>query len=189
MSKEAATKHILIQLNKMELGEHNLLIYNSTEEQKALMSAIAKERLYYKNEIVVILPYYETVAAVEQQLENIEVDVSYHKKGGSLFVLDAVEQLFGSAYDFSTFLKLLDQNALKSGRTGVFVLIHLDALFLYGENSIDKMLEYEQKIADLGLEHTILVCAYHRTQIESLDKNVKQMLFADHQNTLFSQGF
>lgn len=94
MSKEAATKHILIQLNKMELGEHNLLIYNSTEEQKALMSAIAKERLYYKNEIVVILPYYETVAAVEQQLENIEVDVSYHKKGGSLFVLDAVEQLF-----------------------------------------------------------------------------------------------
>ena len=185
MSKEAATKHIVVQLNKMELGEHNLLIYNSTEEQKALMSAIAKERLIDKNEIVVILPFYETVTAIEQQLENVEVNVSYYKKGGSLFILDAVKQLFGSAYDFSRFLKLLDQNAVKSGKHGVFVLVHLDAFFLYGESSIDKMLEYEQKIADLQLEHTILVCAYHHIQIETLDKNVKQMLFEDHQNSLF----
>jgi hypothetical protein len=146
------------------------------------MCKIAKEHLE-NNEVVVILPYYETPTNIEQQLENIEVNTSLHKRGMSLFVLDAVEQLFGSAYDFLRFVKLLDQNVQKSGKKGVFVLIHLDGFSLFGEShSTFKMLEYEQKVAELHLENTTMVCAYHSKRLVTLPKNVMQLMLACHHN-------
>jgi archaellum biogenesis ATPase FlaH len=161
------------ELSIKELEKHNLMTYSNVSDFRELYVPVCKERLE-NNEIVVILPYYETVDSIEQQLENVGVDVKHYKRAGSLFIVDAVQQFFGSGYDFVKFLELLDGGAVNRGKVGIFVIASIDGFFLYEDR--EKLIEYEKTISKIKLEHTILICAYHEASYASISTDVRQLL-------------
>jgi hypothetical protein len=161
-------------------GSHNLIAYDDVADFRESYIRVCKQRLEL-NEVVIILPYYEMVGSIEQLLENIGVDVSYYKRIGSLFIIDAVHEFFGADYDFTKFLKLLDKGAKKAGKSGIFVIANIDGFFLY--ESREKLMEYERDIMKIDLANTRLICAYYKGNYESLTANEKQMLKGLHDNT------
>jgi hypothetical protein len=78
-------QQLLGELKKKEFGKHNLMAYNNVEDFRRLYVSVCKERLE-NNEIVVILPYYETVDSIEQQLENVGVNTNHYKRDRSLLL-------------------------------------------------------------------------------------------------------
>ena len=182
MADNSAMEQQLCELSTKEFGKHNLVAYNNVADFRGLYASVCKERLE-NNEIIVILPYYETVDSIEQQLENVGVDVNHYKRDGSLFIVDSVQQFFGSGYDFVKFLELLDDGAIKTGKVGVFVIANIDGFFLYDDMET-KLVEYEKNFQKIKLKHTILICAYHEASFASLSADVTQLLRRLHDRTI-----
>src|SRR2546423_14011526 len=110
---------ILDHLTHAEYGTHSILVYPDIETLRETYSRYAKSQLEDNNEIVLILPYYETAdkvrktlsegvvnniadndddtaAAVNGTKNNSIIDVARHEKEGSLIIMDSVKGYFGS---------------------------------------------------------------------------------------------
>ena len=74
------------QLRRSESGAHFLIIYPNLQTFREMYSHYTKSALFEGNEIVVILPFYETVGTVRRILsENgANIDVRKHEKEQSL---------------------------------------------------------------------------------------------------------
>jgi hypothetical protein len=114
---------ILDHLTHVEYGTHSILVYPNIETLRETYSRYAKSQLEDNNEIVLILPYYETannvrkilsegfvnniadsndsvvLAAVNGTKNNSIIDVARHEKEGSLIIMDSVKGYFGSGND------------------------------------------------------------------------------------------
>jgi hypothetical protein len=169
------------ELSTKVFGKHNLVAYGDVVDFREVYIKECKQRLE-DNEVVVILPYYEMVGSIEQQLDNVGVNVSHYKRAGSLFIVDAVREFFGAQYDFAKFLKLLDKGAIKAGKSGVFVVANIDGFFLY--ESREKLMAYETAIEEINLDNTILICAYYKGNFENLTADEKQILIRLHDESV-----
>jgi hypothetical protein len=63
-----SNNEILEHLNKAEYSSHSILVYPNIETLRETYSTYAKSQLEDNNEIVLILPYYETVWTVDLQI-------------------------------------------------------------------------------------------------------------------------
>src|SRR2546421_2955871 len=109
---------ILDHLTRAEYGTHSILVYPDIETLRETYSRYAKSQLEDNNEIVLILPYYETADKVRKTLSegvvnniadgdddtsaindtktNSIIDVGKYEKEGSLMIVDSVKGYFGS---------------------------------------------------------------------------------------------
>ena len=119
-----SNNEILDHLFHAEYGTHSILVYPNIETLRETYSRYVKMQLEDNNEIVLILPYYETannvrkilsegfvnniadgndsvvvVATVNGTKNNSIIDVARHEKEGSLIIMDSVKGYFGSGND------------------------------------------------------------------------------------------
>ena len=74
---------ILDQLNQIESGAHYIFIYNDLITFRQIYSYYAKILLEENNELVLLLPYYETTDSVRRHLwenEHACIDVRKYEK-------------------------------------------------------------------------------------------------------------
>jgi hypothetical protein len=98
-------------IKESETGTHGLLVYPDITTLRAIYSRLTKIQLEDKNEIVLILPYYETTDMVRLVLSGSNVygdditnnpvgysgiDVRKYEKEGSLVIVDSLKGYFGS---------------------------------------------------------------------------------------------
>lgn len=98
-------------IKESETGTHGLLVYPDITTLRAIYSRFTKIQLEDKNEIVLILPYYETTDMVRLVLSGSNVygdditnnpvgysgiDVRKYEKEGSLVIVDSLKGYFGS---------------------------------------------------------------------------------------------
>ena len=98
-------------IKESETGTHCLMVYPDIMTLRAIYSRFTKIQLEDKNEIVLILPYYETTDMVRLVLSGSNVygdditnntveysgiDVSRYEKEGSLVIVDSLKGYFGS---------------------------------------------------------------------------------------------
>lgn len=98
-------------INESETGTHCLMVYPDIMTLRAIYSRFTKQQLEDKNEIVLILPYYENTDMVRLVLSGSNVygddisnnpvgysgiNVSRHEKEGSLVIVDSLKGYFGS---------------------------------------------------------------------------------------------
>jgi hypothetical protein len=119
-----SNNEILDHLTHAEYGTHSILVYPNIETLRETYSRYAKMQLEDNNEIVLILPYYETAdkvrkilsegvvnniadgddsvvaAAVNGTKNNSIIDVGKYEKEGSLMIVDSVKGYFGSDSDY-----------------------------------------------------------------------------------------
>ena len=88
---------ILAQLNQIESGAHYILIYGDLITFRQIYSYYTKIQLEENNELVLLLPYYETTDTVRCHLRENEracIDVRKYEKEGSLAIIDSVRAYF-----------------------------------------------------------------------------------------------
>ena len=98
-------------IKESETGTHCLMVYPDIMTLRAIYSSFTKQQLEDKNEIVLILPYYETTDMVRLVLSGSNVygdditnnpvgysgiDVGKCEKEGSLVIVDSLKGYFGS---------------------------------------------------------------------------------------------
>lgn len=186
--EEGSVLEILDKFKKQSnLGEHSILIYPDRYALREIYSRACKEALE-NNEAVIMLLHYETRDDVLTYLRELDIDVNrYEKKERSLLIIDSAKEYFGSAKDFLFYLSLMNANASRRNKRGIFVL--LDVGFHYyhhrissqEQRGINLLLEYEESLpAKLDLNVKIL-CLYHVKDFDILKQaNQKEYLLKLH---------
>jgi hypothetical protein len=118
------------ELHKSEFGAHFLVIYHDVATLREMYSHYIKAALK-NNEIVVILPFYETVNNVRCILseDSACIDVRKYEKEQSLLIIDSLKGYFGSQDGLIPFVKKIVQFAKASGRDGVSVIGDMGPFF------------------------------------------------------------
>jgi MEDS: MEthanogen/methylotroph, DcmR Sensory domain len=184
---------ILKQLRQAEYGAHYIIVYYDMMTLRQIYTSYIKTQLEYNNELVLILPYYETPEIVRSVLsgenhssnEGSIIDVRKYEKEGSLMIIDSVEAYFSSDTDLMSFVEKLVKKAQSSGRNGISVIADLDSFYYF--NRIDKLIEYEMSLPTKYDDKMKLkgFCFYHQEDFDRrLSKEEKQKLVEHHGKAL-----
>jgi hypothetical protein len=179
------------ELHKSEFGSHFLVIYHDLDTFRELYSQYAKAALK-DNEIVVILPFYETVNNVRRILseDSACIDVGKYEKEQSLLIIDSLKSYFGSQEGLMPFVKKIVEFAKASGRSGVSVMGDMGPFFYLGKK--DGLLHYETTTLPTWFEGINLkgICVYHKQDFnKKLSEEEKLMLLEHHGGTLYLSPF
>ena len=179
---------VLKQLRKAEFGAHYIIIYHDMMTLRRIYSGYIKAQLE-DNEIVLILPYYETTEMVrgilsgenDNSIGSSIIDVRKYEKEGSLMIIDSAKAYFGSDTDLMSFIGKLSKQAQNSGKSGVSVIADLASFYFH--NGIDKLIEYEMSLPTKYNDEMKLkgFCFYHQEDFDKrLSKEQKQKLLEHH---------
>ena len=178
------------ELPKLEFGAHFLVVYHDLVTFREIYSHYAKAALI-DNEIVVILPFYETVDSVRRILseDSANIDVRKFEKEQSLLIMDSLKSYFGSQDGLIPFVNRIVQFAKDSGRNGVSVIGDMGPFFYFRKNG--GLLHYETtlpiKFEDMDLKG---LCAYHKQDFDKkLSEKEKRILLEHHGKTLYLSPF
>jgi hypothetical protein len=199
---------ILEHLTNAEYGTHSILVYPNIETLREAYSRYAKKQLEDNNEIVLILPYYETANKVRKTLSggfvslleegkgadandtnnsNSIIDVGKHEKEGSLIIMDSLKGYFGSDNnynntDLTEFVKQLVKKAESLGKKGVSVIADLGSFYHYHHSkTADKLVEYELSLPSKfdGMKLKAF-CIYHKDDLDKRFTEEQKEKLLDH---------
>jgi hypothetical protein len=183
---------VLEQLRQAEYGAHYIIVYDNMMTLRQIYSGYIKTQIEDNNELVLILPYYETTETVRSVLsENNSsnggsiIDVRKYEKEGSLMIIDAAEAYFSSDTDLMSFVEKLAKQAQSSGKEGISVIADLASFYHF--NRIDKLIEYEMSLPSKYDDKMKLkgFCFYHQEDFDRrLSKEAKQNLLEHHDKAL-----
>jgi hypothetical protein len=176
-------------------------------------SRYVKSQLEDNNEIVLILPYYETANNVRKTLSNSDfvnrgettnsdsnnsngssvIDVRKYEKVGSLMIIDSVKGYFDSDSNYDgedrlmSFFKQLIKNAESLGKNSVSVIADLGSFYHHQSiNATEKLFEHELSLPSKydGMKFRGF-CAYHKADFDRrFTEEQKQKLLDHHSKAL-----
>ena len=112
----------LEKLKRARQGSHYIIVYRDLSTLREIYSQHTKRQIEEKNEIVLILPHYETPDMVRYVLSQMaRIDVRKYEKQDSLLIIDSARAYFGSSIDIVSFVKSLVNYAEQIGKNGVTV--------------------------------------------------------------------
>ena len=180
-------------IKESETGTHCLMVYPDIMTLRAIYSRFIRIQLEDKNEIVLILPYYETTDMVRLVLSGSNVygnditnntveysgiDVSRYEKEGSLVIVDSLKGYFGSEegqknntgnknMDFMTFLNVLLRHAERRRKDGVTVLADMGSFYLNSHKGSQELMRYEMSLPEKYYGKNLKgYCLYHQKDFE-----------------------
>jgi len=121
----------LEKLKQARQGSHYIIVYRDLPTLRKIYSHHTKRQIEEKNEIVLILPHYETPDMVRYVLSQMaKIDVKEYEKQDSLLIIDSIRAYFGSSIDIVSFVKSLVNYADQIGKNGVTVLADMGVVLL-----------------------------------------------------------
>jgi MEDS: MEthanogen/methylotroph, DcmR Sensory domain len=172
------------ELRESEIGSHFLVQYPDLPTLREMYSHYIKSAVPGDNEIVVILPFYETTDNVRRVLseDSACIDVRKYEKEQRLLIMDSLKGYFGSAEGLMPFVKQTVEYAKNSGRENVSVLGDMGSFFYYKKK--DDLIGWEMELPrkfDMNLKG---LCLYHERDFERLSEAQKQKLLKHHNKIL-----
>src|SRR5918994_3268213 len=167
------TEEISKELRRSEIGSHFLVEYPNLPTLREMYSLYTKSALYDGNEIVIILPFYETTDSVRRILseDSACIDVSKCEKEQRLLIMDSLKGYFGSAGGLMPFVKQTVEYAKNSGRENVSVLGDMGSFFYYKKK--DDLIGWEMELPRKFNMNLKGVCLYHERDFASLSEAQK----------------
>jgi MEDS: MEthanogen/methylotroph, DcmR Sensory domain len=168
------------QLRRSEIGSHFLVGYPDLLPLREMYSHYTKSALYEGNEIVVILPYYETADSVRSILSEDPacLDVAKYEKEQRLLITDSLKGYFSSLDGIMPFVKQIVEYAKTSGRSNVTVLGDMGSFFYY-ENKRN-LIEYETQLPHKFGMNMKGICLYHMIDFRRFSDADRQKLYRHH---------
>ena len=150
-----------------------------------MYSYYTKSALYDGNEIVVILPFYETADNVRHILseDSANIDVRKYEKEQSLLIMDSLRGYFGSKDGIMPFVKQTVEYAKNSGKNSVSVLGDIGSFFYY--NKKDDLIDWEIKLPPKFEGNLRGFCLYHKQDFDKrFSESDQNILFKHHYKVL-----
>jgi MEDS: MEthanogen/methylotroph, DcmR Sensory domain len=172
------TLEIIERLNKIEYGEHAILIYPNQYSFREIYSHYCNIALK-NNEIVLILTYYETADCVRQTLKEIDIDVEKYEKEKVLMIKeDNTKTYFDSANDFLSFIKVLDKQNEMMNKNGISVIADMGTFHF--QNNKDAVMTFESSLpSKFGIKMK-RICNYHDGDLGRFEDDEMDSLIEPH---------
>jgi hypothetical protein len=175
------------ELLKSELGSHFAIIYPDLITLREMYSHYIKSVLSKGNEIVMILPFLETVYNVRRILSenSANINVRRYEREQVLLIMDSLKGYFGSPDGLLPFLNQTVTYAHKVGKDGLSVLGDVGSFFYC--NKKDRLLEYESTLSSKYRKMNYMkgFCMYNEQDFSRrLDEEERQRLFKHHTRTM-----
>ena len=163
-----------------EFPEHSILVYPNLSALRKLYSQYAKRRLGEGNEILLIIPHYETADSVRHALRDEGINVSKYEKENVLLIMDSEKAYAKSSgvYNFNLLINLLIKRADALGKSGVSIFADGGLFFMY--HRVEELVTHEM---DLPTEFDIkcrCFCTYHSEDFKNLSKRQEEQLLKHH---------
>ena len=190
-------RHVMKSLLDMPVGSHTLLVYPDLATLREVYAKYISMNSHSTSELLVILPYYETIESVKNNLMNGDADTDKYKEmvhDGSLIIRDCSDILHGNekSFDVSSnngeneierlgrFLKEVLIHAKKIGKNTVSIWIDTGA-FHTSEMDSDSLLDYEKCIPSEFRNSSIKqFCLYHQMDFELRLDRIKEKQILDY---------
>ena len=175
------------ELHESEFGAHFLVVYPDLVTFRETYSQYVKEAMK-DNEIVIILPFYETVNDVRRIMseDGLGISVRRYEKEQSLLIMDSLKAYFGLKSGLIPFLNQTVQYAKKSGKDGVTVIGDMGSFF-YSQNANGNLLQHEMTLPEVFEDMNLKgFCFYHRRDFNGrLTEQEKKALLDHHGKTKY----
>lgn len=167
------------QLKRARQGSHYIIVYRDLPSLRKIYSQYTQRQIEEKNEIVLILPHYETPNMVRYVLSQIaKIDVRKYEKYDSLLIIDSARAYFGSSIDIVSFVKSLVDYADQIGKNGVTVLADMGSFFRY--NKLDHLIEYETSLQRTPGIKAKGICLYNRDDLSWRISHIQRKKLLKH---------
>lgn len=175
------------ELHESEFGAHFLVVYPDLVTFRETYSQYVKEAMK-DNEIVIILPFYETVNDVRRIMseDGLGISVRRYEREQSLLIMDSLKAYFGLKLGLIPFLNQTVEYAKKSGKDGVTVIGDMGSFF-YSQNANSNLLQYEMTLPEVFEDMNLKgFCFYHRRDFNGrLTEQEKRTLLDHHSKTKY----
>jgi hypothetical protein len=175
------------ELIKSEYGSHFAIIYPDLLTLREMYSYYIKSVLSKGNEIVMILPFLETVYDVRRILseDSANINVRRYEKEQVLLIMDSLKAYFGSPGGLLPFLAQTVEYAYKRGKNGLSALGDIGSFFY--RNKKNDLLKYEMTLSSKyeEMKHMKGFCIYNGHDFNRrLDEKERQRLLRYHEKTI-----
>lgn len=174
---------------EIQSGIHALVVYSDRSKLRELWSVYTKKSIEEKNELVCLLPFYESVDSVRQILlqGHKPVDIQkYENEQKSLIIVDSLEKYYNvnnhEIFSVESLLKANDKlveyaKAVKKKR--VSILGDLGAFFFFKDN-IQSLINYESSLPIEFKYNLKGICLYHQKDFDRLSIDQKNKIIGNH---------
>ena len=138
------------------------------------------------NEIVLLLPYYESVVEVWENLKNNIIGIEKYKKEGSLILVESTKGYFSLKNDFVGIIimtKMLLERKNKLGKSGVTTISDM-GLFFHNKRISDLIKHEIAVLSSIRNMRTKIFCNYRISDFELLSAEQKQQILNSHTKTI-----
>jgi hypothetical protein len=149
-----------------EYRAHHLVVYPDLATLRDVYSYYISTALNGKNEVVIMLPFYETTGSVRRILGHSKVDVLKHEKQHSLIIMDSLKGYFGSDGVRSLIDQTIDY-AKKTGKKGVSAFGDMGSFF-HQHKENNNLIEHELSLPSEHADGMNLksFCLYHKQEFD-----------------------
>jgi hypothetical protein len=179
------TKNIVEQLRQADYGAHYIIVYPDITTLREIYSNYIKYQIEDKNEIVLVLSYYETVDNLRNFLsptDETSSDLERYEREGSLVIIDSVKGFFD--FDHPSYVKNLLKQAESLGKSGISVIADAGAFYHYSK--VEELVKHELSMPskfDINLKR---FCVFHKQDFDTLTEVKKQKLLEHHEKDLIA---
>lgn len=166
-----------------------MLIYDSLVTYREFYCHYAQKLLEELNEVVLIVPFYETLGSVREMLSigHRAIDVEEQENLKNLFIHDSVDEYFGNEIVMDSRKKILNE-AIENGKEGFSVVADMGSFFFKG--AVKKLLEYEMNLPTRFEDKTFSgICVYHQADFDRLSKDQKNDVINHHRITIKLEAY
>jgi hypothetical protein len=184
------------QLGQADYREHYMIVYPDLNTLREIYSRYIKFQLAEHNEIVLVIPCYETTDTVRRVLSEKKknddddannndnglpyIDVQKYENEGSLVIIDSAKAYFKLELGLESFIQKLVKQAESLGKNGVSVITDAGSFSLFAGR--EKLVDYELSLPS-KYDHGIKLkrfCVNNQKDFEKLVKEQKEKLIEHH---------
>jgi len=170
-------------LEEAKFGERYVIVYPELADFRKIYAQYTKKHLEQDNEIVVLLPYYETIDKVITNLQKHDIDVANYGRQGYLLVMDSYKTYTGFQEDRELLFKRLLSHAAMSAKKGISFFMDMGVF-----SFIDEMEKLATSYRDLiPTEQTFQIkgfFSYHQKDYAKLSSQQKAIRFSNNYKSL-----
>jgi hypothetical protein len=174
------------EITQTKYGDHTLILYSDLTTLEYVYLNYTKSSLESLNEIILILPYYHSVANVLNILTSNGIDIDRYKKEGSIIVVESKKAYYSLTQEFVGIMimtKMLLRRADKMRKTCVTVVSDMGLFF--DMNKIDDLTKYETELLSSICNMKVKVlCGYNKSDFELLIERQRQQHFLKAHNKI-----
>jgi DcmR-like sensory protein len=183
----ASPATVLNTIKASNYGDHNLIVYPCIGQFEDFYVECCKDSILKRNEIFVLVTYYQRVSAVRKKMHLAGIDATGYENDGTLLILDSEiayqPNLEESAkYNIIILTTMLTKLVRLREKKGITFLSDLGTFIL--NNRIADLLSYELSMPPRFDSNIRAFCCYHKDDFNILQEDKRRRICGHHLNNL-----